>query len=83
MPRMLSTAKIRPGSWRYYADQVEHGACEYFLGLGEAPGRWYGRGLEPLGLSANARVEERELEAMFGRALHPVAHVQLGRGWRA
>jgi hypothetical protein len=46
---MLSTAKIRTGSWRYYAEQVEHGACEYFLGLGEAPGRWYGRGLEPWG----------------------------------
>src|SRR4051794_22031052 len=83
VPRMLSTAKIRTGSWRYYADQVERGACEYFLGIGEAPGRWYGRGLEPLALSANALVEERELEATFGRALHPVAHVQLGRSWRA
>src|SRR4051812_30042737 len=83
VPRMLSTAKIRTGSWRYYADQVEHGACEYFLGIGEAPGRWYGRGLEQLALSPNARVEEPELEAMFGRALHPIAHVQLGRAWRA
>ncbi len=83
VPRMLSTAKIRTGSWRYYADQVERGACEYFLGLGEAPGRWYGRGLEPLALEAGAMVGERELEAMFGRALHPAAHVQLGRGWRA
>jgi conjugative relaxase-like TrwC/TraI family protein len=83
VPRMLSTAKIRTGSWRYYAEQVEHGACEYFLGLGEAPGRWYGRGLEPLGLGVGEVVEERELEAMFGRALHPVAQVQLGRAWRA
>jgi conjugative relaxase-like TrwC/TraI family protein len=83
VPRMLSTSKIRTGSWRYYANQVEHGACEYFLGLGEAPGRWYGRGLDPLGLAPGAVVEERELEAMFGRALHPVAHVQLGRAWRA
>ena len=80
---MLSTAKIRTGSWRYYAEQVEHGACEYFLGLGEAPGHWYGRGLQPLALSAGAVVEERVLVAMFGRALHPVAQVQLGRGWRA
>ena len=83
VPRMLSTAKIRTGSWRYYAEQVEHGACEYFLGLGEAPGHWYGRGLEPLGIDAGLEVKERELEAMFGRALHPVAHVQLGRAWRA
>src|SRR4051794_41238260 len=81
VPRMLSTAKIRTGSWRYYADQVERGACEYFLGIGEAPGCWFGRGLEQLALSANARVEERELEAMFGRALHPVAHMHLGRAW--
>jgi conjugative relaxase-like TrwC/TraI family protein len=83
VPRMLSTAKIRTGSWRYYAEQVEHGACEYFLGLGEAPGHWYGRGLEPLALSADAVVAEGELEAMFGRALHPVAGAQLGRAWRA
>src|SRR4051812_36172365 len=83
VPRMLSTAKIRTGSWRYYADQVEHGACEYFLGIGEAPGRWYGRGLVQLALSENGRVDERELEAMFGRALHPAANVQLGRAWRA
>ena len=83
VPRMLSTAKIRTGSWTYYAKQVQNGACEYFLGIGEAPGRWHGRGLEPLELSANAVVQERELEAMFGRALHPTAHVQLGRAWRA
>lgn len=83
VPRMLSTAKIRTGSWTYYANQVQHGACEYFIGLGEAPGRWHGRGLEPLGLSPNAVVAGRELEALFGRALHPRSHVQLGRGWRA
>jgi conjugative relaxase-like TrwC/TraI family protein len=79
---MLSTAKIRNGSWRYYANQVQHGACEYFLGLGEAPGRWQGRGLEALGLDANAVVSERELEGLFGRALHPRSREQLGRAWR-
>lgn len=82
-PRMLSTSKVRTGSWAYYANQVQHGACEYFLGIGEAPGRWYGRGLEPLDLLPNAVVTERELEAMFGRALHPTADVHLGRAWRA
>ena len=46
-------------------------------------GALYGRGLEPLGLDVCAVVEKRELEAMFGRALHPVANVQLGRAWRA
>lgn len=81
--RVLSTAKIRCGSWRYYANQVGRGACEYFLGVGEAPGRWYGRGLEALGLAARAEVREWQLEATFGRAIHPTAKVQLGRGWRA
>jgi conjugative relaxase-like TrwC/TraI family protein len=79
---MLSTAKIGTGSWRYYSNQVQHGACEYFLGVGEAPGRWSGRGLEALGLEPGARVSERELEALFGRALHPTTGAQLGRAWR-
>lgn len=80
---MLSTAKIRRGSWRYYANQVGHGACEYYLGLGEAPGRWQGRGLEELGLTAGDRVSERALEATFGRAVHPRTGQALGRAWRA
>jgi hypothetical protein len=79
---MLSTAKIRNGSWRYYANQVQHGRCEYFLGIGEAPGRWSGRGLDALGLEPGAMVSERELEALFGRALHPTTGEQLGRAWR-
>jgi conjugative relaxase-like TrwC/TraI family protein len=83
VPVMLSTAKIRTGSWRYYANQVGHGACEYFLGVGEAPGRWYGRGLEPLGLTARGEVREWQLEATFGRAMHPTERSRLGRAWRA
>jgi conjugative relaxase-like TrwC/TraI family protein len=83
VPRMLSSSKIRTGSWRYYANQVSHGACEYFLGVGEAPGRWYGRGLEDLELTGNDRVVERDLEALFGRALHPTGLERLGRAWRA
>jgi conjugative relaxase-like TrwC/TraI family protein len=83
VPVMLSTAKIRTGSWRYYANQVGHGACEYFLGVGEAPGRWYGRGVDRLGLEPRGEVREWQLEATFGRALHPVGRFQLGRGWRA
>jgi conjugative relaxase-like TrwC/TraI family protein len=79
---MLSTKKIGTGSWRYYSNQVQHGACEYYLGVGEAPGRWYGRGLDALGLEPKAVVAERELEALFGRALHPKNRQQLGSGWR-
>jgi len=80
---MLSTAKIKNGAWRYYTNQVTRGRCEYFLGMGEAPGRWEGRGLDELGLAAGGRVVERELEAAFGRALHPHTGRQLGRPWRA
>jgi hypothetical protein len=55
---MLSTAKIGTGSWRYYSNQVQRGACEYYLGVGEAPGRWQGRGLDALGLDPRAAVAE-------------------------
>jgi conjugative relaxase-like TrwC/TraI family protein len=80
---MLSTKRIGTGSWRYYSNQVQHGACEYFLGVGEAPGRGHGRGLEALGFAPKAIVTEWELEALFGRAMHPTTHKQLGRSWRA
>ncbi|HTW20466.1 MAG TPA: MobF family relaxase [Mycobacteriales bacterium] len=80
---MLSTAKVRTSSWRYYANQVGRGGCEYFLGIGEAPGRWYGRGLDRLGLEPGGEVREWQLEATFGRAVHPAGRYRLGRAWRA
>jgi len=80
---VLSTAKIKTGAWRYYANQVTRGRCEYFLGMGEAPGRWEGHGLDHLGLPAGGRVAEKGLEAAFGRAIHPHTGEQLGRPWRA
>jgi hypothetical protein len=63
----LSSAKIGTSSWRYYTDGVACRASEYYAGVGEAPGRWHGRGLEHLGLEAGAVVSERELEALFAR----------------
>ena len=47
---MLSSAKIGTSSWRYYTNGVACAATEYYLGVGEAPGRWHGRGLGELGL---------------------------------
>jgi len=70
-------------SWRYYTDGVACAATEYYLGVGEAPGRWHGRGLAELGLQPGARVGERELEALFSRGLHPATGERLGRAWRA
>ncbi len=48
-------------------------------GVGEAPGRWQGRGLEALGLDPKAVVSERELEALFGRAMHRKSRQRLGK----
>jgi conjugative relaxase-like TrwC/TraI family protein len=80
---VLSSAKIGTSSWRYYTDGIACQASEYYAGAGEAPGRWHGRGLEQLGLTAGGLVSERELEALFARGLHPAAGSRLGRAWRA
>jgi conjugative relaxase-like TrwC/TraI family protein len=80
---VLSSAKIGTASWRYYTAGVACRASEYYLGVGEAPGRWHGRGLEQLGLEPGAVVSERALEALFGRGLHPTAGSRLGRAWRS
>ena len=79
---MLSSAKIGTSSWRYYTNGVACAATEYYLGVGEAPGRWHGRGLEELGLEVGGRVDERQLEALFARGLHPGTGERLGRAWR-
>jgi conjugative relaxase-like TrwC/TraI family protein len=80
---VLSSAKIGRTSWRYYQDSVAVGACEYYLGAGEQPGVWVGRGLPALGLELGGQVSEQQLEAVFARALHPATGQPLGRGWRA
>src|SRR5665213_4495958 len=80
---VLSSAKIGRTSWRYYQASVAVGACEYYLGAGEQPGAWVGRGLPELGLEADEQVSEQQLEAVFARGLHPVTGHALGRAWRA
>jgi len=80
---VLSSAKIGTSSWRYYTEAVACRPTEYYLGVGEAPGRWHGRGLEQLGLAPGALVDERQLEALFARTLHPGTGERLGRAWRA
>ncbi len=47
---MLSLAKLGRGSGGYYLDAVAQGAEDYYVGRGEAPGYWAGRGAELLGL---------------------------------
>jgi conjugative relaxase-like TrwC/TraI family protein len=79
---VLSSAKIGRSSWRYYQRTVAGGACEYYTERGDRPGRWHGSGLSALGMTPGAVVEERELEALFGRALSPTTGTQLGSPWR-
>lgn len=82
-PSVLSSAKIGTGSWRYYQREVATSPSEYFLAEGEAPGRWYGSGLEALGLVRAEVVGEAQLESLFARALHPATGERLGRSWRS
>ena len=46
---MLSIGKLR--NPEYYLDQVASGAEDYYLGSGEAPGRWRGAGAIRMGLA--------------------------------
>ena len=82
MLRVLSSKKIGTASWRYYTDSVACQATDYYLGVGEAPGRWTGQGLPELGLGAGERVTEQQLEALFARGLNPATGERLGRAWR-
>jgi conjugative relaxase-like TrwC/TraI family protein len=79
---VLSSGKVKTSSWRYYTSSVACRATDYYLGIGEAPGRWAGQGLPVLGLEPGSRVTEQQLEALFGRALHPTTGERLGRAWR-
>ncbi len=77
---MLSSAKIGTASWRYYTAGVACAATEYYLGIGEAPGRWHGRGLAELGLEPGAVVTEAQLEALFARGAAPGDRAAAGPG---
>jgi len=40
---MLNVGKLARGRENYYLSVVAGGAEDYYLGSGEAPGRWLGR----------------------------------------
>jgi Ti-type conjugative transfer relaxase TraA len=54
---MLSLAKLGRGSEEYYLDAVAKGAEDYYVGRGEAPGYWAGRGAELLGIDGEVTPE--------------------------
>jgi Ti-type conjugative transfer relaxase TraA len=56
-PTLLNIGRMAPGSHDYYLSVVAAGAEDYYLARGEAPGRWLGRGIEPLGLEGPVEAE--------------------------
>ena len=63
---MLSIGILRGDGAAYYLRSVASGAEDYYVGRGEAPGRWLGRLANELGLEG--RVDGRELgEVLDGR----------------
>ncbi len=63
---MLNIGRMAPGSDDYYLSIVATGAEDYYLARGEEPGRWLGRGIQPLGLEG--RVEAEQLRAVLAGA---------------
>jgi len=55
---MLSIGKLGRGQERYYLNTVARGVEDYYLGSGEAPGRWIGQGAALLGLSGVVRADQ-------------------------
>ncbi len=73
---MLSLGKMAAGQESYYTDAVAQGREDYYLGKGEAPGRWLGRGAGELDLHGEVGADA------LGRLLNgsdPSSGAQLGQ----
>lgn len=75
---MLSIGKLSPGRADYYLDTVATGAEEYYLGSGEAPGRWVGRGA--LRLELSGEVGARELRQVLAGGDGSGSHLLASQG---
>jgi len=60
---VLSIGKLSLGQEAYYLEEVLDGAEDYYLSVGEAPGRWVGTGASRLGLDGT--VEADDLRAVL------------------
>jgi conjugative relaxase-like TrwC/TraI family protein len=76
---MLSRGKVTPATVSYYTDTVARGLDDYYVGRGEAPGRWVGRGSAAAGLSGEVAAEE--LGRLFD-GVHPRTGESLGERYR-
>ena len=61
---VLSIAKLGRGQEAYYLDSVAAGVEDYYLGAGEAPGRWVGSASSDLELSGTVAADD--LRAVLG-----------------
>ncbi len=75
---MLNIGRMGPGSHDYYLNEVAAGLEDYYLGRGEAPGRWLGHGLDDVGLEAGSLVSREQLQAVLA-GQHPDSGEQLAR----
>lgn len=55
---MLSIGKLGHGQESYYLQAVAQGVEDYYVGRGEAPGRWRGALSEELGLDGQVAPED-------------------------
>lgn len=76
---MLSRGKVTPATVSYYSDEVALGTEDYYLGRGEAPGAWLGRGAASAGLAGE--VSPEGLARLFD-ARHPTTGDPLGRRYK-
>ena len=55
---MLSIGKLGRGQENYYLETVAKGVEDYYVGRGEAPGRWFGTLTSELGLDGRVSAED-------------------------
>src|SRR3954463_7372759 len=78
---VMSIGRVSAGNgYEYLTRSVRNDAHDYYVGDGEAPGRWTGGGLLRLGLGG--QVEESEMALLFGAAAHPLTGETLSTPYR-
>ena len=74
---MLSIGKLGHGQESYYLETVASGAEDYYIGRGEAPGRWLGTMTAELGL--DGRVSAEHLRQVLA-GVDPISGDRFARG---
>jgi len=55
--------------------------AEYYAAKGEAPGRWWGAGLDAVDLALGGEVTAEQMKLLFGAGLNPTTGERLGRAY--